>query len=364
MQKDALKKAAGRKEELAGHIRAFELCAERSEADIASPKDDLKDKCAPIRCFFLMKKSFWLFQAWKSEKLLADLGNNALSKKPALSPSFAEALSRAKHQLVAEAGGLECWNSLLPFKRTKLELTIEFSMVWTLGQDAYLGLSEAEKHEAEFLGASYGADCEPTPAKAHALNKSSQGAVKAISLASRIFNNKDTYCWYMENRGLVASQFPDMSNVRFQSHTEAAEVVLMDHQAILEFLEFVQDKKGHRKLNLIEVSLYKALHCLKTIMEAVTIVIYDSIVLHPYLKMVWGPGTESLNVLDLGLLHEEPKQHLKLIYTNPKLIFGANVPPETPCFGGQPWYTPAAMTAAFKLGFKLEHLSPITLALF
>ncbi|EGO30878.1 hypothetical protein SERLADRAFT_412419 [Serpula lacrymans var. lacrymans S7.9] len=336
------------------------------------------------------KKAFWLFQAWKSENLLADLGNNALSENPALSASFSEALDRAKHQLVAEAGGLECWNSLLPSERTKLELTMKSSMVRTLGQDAYLGLSETEKHEAEFLiragccmhkelnavkggndvmmakwdrlgvegpvllankdndatlqGASHGADCEPTPAEVRALNESNQGAVKAISLAGGIFNNKDkkkgqhdTYCWYMENRGLVASQFPDTSNVRFQSHIEAAEVVLTDHQAILEFLEFVRDKKDHWKLNHMELNLYKALHCSKTMTEVVAIVIYGGTVLHPYSQMVRGPGTESLNVLDLGPLHEELKKHLKVILTNPKLIFGANVAPETACFGGRPW---------------------------
>ncbi|EGO28332.1 hypothetical protein SERLADRAFT_405913 [Serpula lacrymans var. lacrymans S7.9] len=41
--KDALKKAKAHEEELAGCIRALELCAERSEANIASLKDDLKE---------------------------------------------------------------------------------------------------------------------------------------------------------------------------------------------------------------------------------------------------------------------------------------------------------------------------------
>ncbi|EGO02624.1 hypothetical protein SERLA73DRAFT_119731 [Serpula lacrymans var. lacrymans S7.3] len=171
-------------------------------------------------------------------------------------------------------------------------------------------------NDATLQGASHGADCGPTPAGVCALNESIQGAVKAISLAGGIFNNKDkkkgqhdTYCWYMENRGL-------------------------------------------------------ALHCLKTLTEVVAIVIYGGTVSHPYSQMVWGPGTESLNVLDLGPLHKELKQYLKLILTNPKLIFGANVAPKTACFGCQPWCNPVAMAAAFKLASKLEHLRPVTLALF
>ncbi|EGO29070.1 hypothetical protein SERLADRAFT_377420, partial [Serpula lacrymans var. lacrymans S7.9] len=110
--------------------------------------------------------------------------------------------------------------------------------------------------------------------------------------------------------------------------------------------------------------LYKALHCSKTMTEVAAIVLYGGTVLHPYSQMVWGPGTESINVLDLGPLHEELKQHLKLIFTNPKLIFGANVAPKTACFGGWPWCNPAAMAAAFKLASKIGHLRPITLALF
>ncbi|EGO03239.1 hypothetical protein SERLA73DRAFT_174699 [Serpula lacrymans var. lacrymans S7.3] len=76
-------------------------------------------------------------------------------------------------------------------------------------------------------------------------------------------------------------------------------------------------------------NLYKALHCLKTMTEVVAIVLYGGTVSHPYSQMVCRPGTESLNVLDLGQLQEEMKQHLKLIFTNPELIFGANVAPET-----------------------------------
>ncbi|EGO03201.1 hypothetical protein SERLA73DRAFT_149599 [Serpula lacrymans var. lacrymans S7.3] len=177
-------------------------------------------------------------------------------------------------------------------------------------------------------------------------------------LLLRIFNNKDkkkgqhdTYCWYMENIGLVASQFPDTSNVRFQSHIKAVEVVLMDHQAILKFLEFVRDKKDHWKLNHMELNLYKALHCSKTMTEVVAIVWF-------------GGQAQSLSMCWTWDHYTELKQHLKLMITNPELIFGANVAPKTACFGGRLCFNPAAMAAAFKLASKLEHLCPITLALF
>ncbi|KAF7346732.1 hypothetical protein MSAN_01811500 [Mycena sanguinolenta] len=93
-------------------------------------------------------------------------------------------------------------------------------------------------------------------------------------------------------------------------------------------------------------------------------VLYQQIISHPYLRQVRGPGTENVNVLDLGPLHRAVCDHIQSILDNPSLIFDDELAFETATLDGRPWQDPLAIKAITNLIPSLPHLQAITLAFF
>jgi hypothetical protein len=91
-------------------------------------------------------------------------------------------------------------------------------------------------------------------------------------------------------------------------------------------------------------------------------ILYQQIVTHPYLRQVRGPGTENVNVLDLGPLHVAIHEHIEQILANPPIIFGADLSAEMASLDGCPWHNPKAVAAVINLMDSLPHLQAITMA--
>src|SRR3954447_11036484 len=99
--------------------------------------------------------------------------------------------------------------------------------------------------------------------------------------------------------------FPDTSNTRFQSHCEAATVLLQYLPHFKNFLLFVRDKKQQRRFSNMEQNLWNALNCKATLTELAVLALYAQAISHPYMRAVRGPANEQVNMLDLGPLHHK-----------------------------------------------------------
>ena len=210
-----------------------------------------------------------------------------------------------------------------------------------------------------------------TPSQKRAAKNTDSGGVKATELAGNIFNHKndtkgyhDTFrLWWEANVGHNFT-FPDTSNTQFQSHCEAATVLLQYLPYFIQFLEFVHDKKQQKRFSNMEQNLWNALHCQATLTELAVLALYSQAISHPYMRAVRGPANAQLNMLDLRPLHHKVQQHISRIIEDPKFLLGPTAVFETGSMDGQPWKIPEAMEAIQKLAPGLPHLEKVLVAFF
>lgn len=111
------------------------------------------------------------------------------------------------------------------------------------------------------------------------------------------------------------------------------------------FMEDVRDKKEKQTFNNLEANLYKALKDPATRAELTAMTFYGLSVSYPYARRVRGPGTENVNILDLGPFHEELKTHIQLIIDQPELLLGENASFEKGTLDGKEWFRPDVFAA-------------------
>src|SRR6202043_1406364 len=85
------------------------------------------------------------------------------------------------------------------------------------------------------------------------------GGVKTAQIAGEIFNNKndkkghhDAFWWWWMSNVKQAFTFPGTSNNRFQSHCEAAAVLIQHKPQFIRFLEYIQEKKQTMRFSHME----------------------------------------------------------------------------------------------------------------
>ena len=116
------------------------------------------------------------------------------------------------------------------------------------------------------------------------------GTVKLTTFSGVIFNHKDdkkgqhdTFCvFFIEHLGYPL-QFPDTSNTWYQSHCDAAAVLIVYLPLFLWFLELVRDKKESSLFNHMENNVYKALQNTLTITKLCVLVLYAQAIPQPYM---------------------------------------------------------------------------------
>ena len=211
----------------------------------------------------------------------------------------------------------------------------------------------------------------PSAAQEQAEEVSQCGAVKAASLAGGIFNHKDdkkgqheTLQIYLESKLRMRIRFPDTSNNRYQSHCEAAAVLVVHLQTYIDFLIFVHDKKEARTFMNMEQNVLNALNDILTITELCVLVLYLLSISYPYMRVIWGPGKQNINVLDLGLLHEWVQTHCQNIINNSNLLLSPEASHETGSMDGLIWERPEAFYVIQSMAADLPHLHGATIAFF
>ena len=143
----------------------------------------------------------------------------------------------------------------------------------------------------------------------HAFDKTESGGIKATQLAGALFNHKDDkkghhdVFWFRWSQNIGGElTFPDTSNIRFQSHCEAAAILVYLENFISSF-EYVEAKKDTNKFNNMKNNLYKALpHYSLTKAELAVLALYGQSVSHPYMKALHKDP--KVNMLNLAPLHK------------------------------------------------------------
>ena len=132
-----------------------------------------------------------------------------------------------------------------------------------------------------------------TSAEQCAMDITACGGVKAASIAGAIFNNKDDKKGYhdMHKRYFVSVtgryiKFPDTSNTRYQSYSEAAAELITYCAEYLKLLETVRLTKTKPELNHMEANLKAALEDIPTLTELAVLTLYEQTISHPYMRHV------------------------------------------------------------------------------
>jgi hypothetical protein len=114
----------------------------------------------------------------------------------------------------------------------------------------------------------------------------------------------------------------------------------------------------------MEQNLFNALHDKPTLVELVVLVLYAQAVTHPYMRRVRGPGTDGVNMLNLGPFHQELKDFLQTIIENPDLLIGPNATYDLGTLDGEEWQNPAVMKLIYGMLPDLPNLKPLLVAFF
>lgn len=342
------------------------------------------------------KKTFRLMGELKTELGLLDLGTRALILTP--SDGLSEIIDIANKSKIEEASGIEAWNAASPEERDRRSLESMNQLKVALGQDIYDKMSENEKRTFDLflwagccmhkdLNAVKGGseamkawwaendvqgpilltnwdntatlaniqkDSEDvSPAQRRAIRVTEAGGVKTTLLASARFNHsndkkglQDTHIiYFQEKKAGRSTKFPDTSTTRYGSNIDAAAELLLHLDDYIAFMEDVRDKKEKQTFNNLEANLYKALKDPATRAELTAMTFYGLSVSYPYARRVRGPGTENVNILDLGPFHEELKTHIQLIIDQPELLLGENASFEKGTLDGKEWFRPDVFAA-------------------
>jgi hypothetical protein len=309
---------------------------------------------------------------------------------------------------IVKVGGYDAWEALPEEEKKKRDLESYQLICTRIGEQEFSNLSDNERREVSFFvwagccmhkemnsvkGGNaamvafwetnglqppiklYNRDNEaaalagPSSAQIRANEVTQAGAVKTTSIAGAIFKHKDdkkgqhdtfrAFC--IESLGF-AILFPDTSNTRYQSHCNAAAVLIIYRSLLLQFLELVRDKKESGQFNHMENNLYRALQDVPTQTELCVLALYAQAVSHPYMRQV--RGSERCNILDLGPLHESVKSHCRKVIDNPKLLVSLDASYETGSMDGQPWEQPDAFYAIQSQLNNLPHLEQALVAFF
>ena len=199
-----------------------------------------------------------------------------------------------------------------------------------------------------------------------------RGGPKATEIAGAIFNHQndkkgqqDTHQDYFEEAYGYKFTFPDTSNTRYGSHCDGAAELLLHLRRYREFLIFIKDSKIHRRFNHMELNLKKALDDPPTLTELAVMALYAQSVTHPYMKQVRGPGTENVNVLDLGPLHHQVVQHVRKIANDPGLLISDDEGSyKCAALDGKPWHQAAVVMTVLGMKDSLPHLKELITAFF
>ncbi|KAF8290388.1 hypothetical protein DL93DRAFT_2146671 [Clavulina sp. PMI_390] len=349
--------------------------------------DHAEDQKKLSKMLELLKRGTWI----------RTLGEQALAKKT--SDELEGALIASNEEMIAAAGGADTWSMLPEDEKHHRGQEAHEAMIERFGIEAYENLKDseaeicgagatlfvwagcsmhkdlnafkyAEKAVSEFWklnnldgpillmnkdnAAAVAADASEagesgskTAAQIRALEASTGGAHKIITLAGLLFNHRDNKhgegdavrFWFEEILGFLF-MFPDW----------------------IEYLELVRDRKIRPGLNHMEDNVYKGLHDEPTLTEMAAMALYAQAISKPYMGMIRG-SCKSTNMLDMAAEHKRLIAHIEKLIANPDLLIGSKVSAETASFDGR-WPEAGIVDAVTKLAHRLPQLRGAVVACF
>ena len=200
-----------------------------------------------------------------------------------------------------------------------------------------------------------------------AVLNSSCGAIKTTKIAGDILNNKNDKSghhdqfriWWKARHGTDFT-FPRTSNNRFQSNCEAAAVLTVYREDILEYLKYAEQKKAKVRYSHMEKNLVKALNDIPTQTELAVLALYAQAVSHPYMKAIREDPTT--NALDLGPLNQKIESFMVRLIEDPTFLVGEHVSYETGSFDGKPWRSEKVVKKINELAPQFPYLKQALVA--
>lgn len=192
---------------------------------------------------------------------------------------------------------------------------------------------------------------------------SSAGGVKLTSLMGALLNHKDDKkgqqdltAIFMESHLGFIVRFPDTSNTRYQSHSEAAAEVIVHLPLYIQFLDHIRIKKEARTFTNLEQNILRGLQDVPTVTELCVLAAYGQAVTHPYMREVRGANRKHTNILDLGPLHVKVVSHCTKLIATPELLFGPEANYREGAMDEKLWDRPEAIYAIQAMANGLPHL--------
>ncbi|KEP45955.1 hypothetical protein V565_228100 [Rhizoctonia solani 123E] len=199
-------------------------------------------------------------------------------------------------------------------------------------------------------------------------SKLARGAIKLISLAGALFNNKDekkgyqnSVDFFFESLFGYSKRFPDASHTRYGSYCDAAMELILHQKNYTDLMETLRDAKGSQKFNNIERNVYEGLTDIPTLTELVILALYGQVIGHPYMIYVRTPGH---NALDLGAFHNRVKQLCQDIAKDPGLLLIPDPSGALTTLDSKPWDRPEVVYRALCLVPQLPNVYPLLSAFF
>jgi len=174
--------------------------------------------------------------------------------------------------------------------------------------------------------------------------RSERGGIKVTNLISALVKNKDPKKGQQDrfrtfsriNVGYEV-HFPDTSNTRYQSHTNAAVEIVRHPNLYLDFLTFLENTKTSTpgQLNHMEENIRRGLLDKPTLMEIIVLALYGEAFSTPFARFLCS--SEDKNSLDLGPDYDRFKQYHQNVIDHPDLLIGPKIDSTAGALDGQPW---------------------------
>ncbi|KAJ7221761.1 hypothetical protein GGX14DRAFT_388880 [Mycena pura] len=336
------------------------------------------------------KKLGRLFEEWKNESARILLGYEEIQQ---MDPSkIVEIVRDTAAKNMQEVGGAEAWSKLSDDEKDTLSKSSMDSLAHRIGEEVFSKLSPEVNELFFWVGCSmhkelnccvafekgmqgyYGGlpesehpvllanrDSDATiqlaeeggeSTAAVPLKVSERGAIKLISLFGALVNHKD------DKKGLhdVYENYYRPTTRRTSHGCGGARLLtyLEEHRV---FMDVVKDNKTKRTLNHMEQNIMKGIHCPKTM---IAFVLFCLGVMHPYALQVRGPGTEKLNMLDLGPLHASVKVHIRKLIENPNILLSTSLDAyKLATLDGKPWSDQKVWAACVRLAPTYPDVAPL-----
>ncbi|KAJ7635087.1 hypothetical protein FB45DRAFT_744511 [Roridomyces roridus] len=221
----------------------------------------------------------------------------------------------------------------------------------------------------------------------NALDSSTRGAMKLVSLAAMLFRNSNEITGYqvlgqnfveLRKRALYPNEiaagqvhpsepFPDFQRSRFQTGGRGAVELFSFPEIYIDLIDTVVQAKHSPEPNHMEMNILKGLKDLKTQTELAVVSLYTVCVSIPYMRYARGGGSEHggiMNLLDTVDVHRGIEPFCQRLADSPDLLLDPSTPANELTLDGRPFANPFVINKVRQRASELPRLKDAIRAAF